>query len=259
MNLSLWLSTLFATASGVNAATYNTISNQYNCFRSMDGMMDSMNDLASDNPSLVTISDIGDSYLKNNPGRKDGDYDIPTGGYDIHAIKITASNSARQSNQNQKGKMLITSGVHAREWAPPELLARFIEMLVNGYDDNADITWILQHVEIHAILYVNPDGRYMAEKYPELYWRKNLNPSGGCKSDGEYGVDINRNMDFMWAFEDGSSNSPCESDYHGKRAESEPETKALADYARDLFPEDQRKKNPEGQKDESFREDVTGM
>lgn len=218
--------------------------------------MDSMNDLARDYSSLVTISDIGDSYLKKNPGRQNGDYDIPTGGYDIHAIKITASDSTRQSNQ--KGKMLITSGVHAREWAPPELLARFIEMLVYGYDDDADITWILQHIEIHAILYVNPDGRYMAEKYPELYWRKNLNPSGGC-DDEEYGVDINRNMKFMWAFQDGSSDDPCESDYHGTRGESEPETKALADYARNLFPEGQRKTDPEGQKDVAFGEDITGM
>lgn len=216
--------------------------------------MDSMNKLANDNPSLVTIEKIGESYLKNNPGRPNGDYDIPTGGYDISVIKITAP--GRPSNK--KGKMLITSGVHAREWAPPELLARFIEMLVNGYDDDADITWVLKHTEVHAILYVNPDGRFMAEKYPELYWRKNLNPNGGC-GDDEYGVDINRNMDFMWSFQDGSSNNPCDSDYHGNKAESEPETQALVDYARDLFPIGQRKKNPESQKNTPFGEDITGM
>lgn len=220
----------------------------------MDGMMESMNDLAGNNPSLVSISDIGDSYLKKNSGRQNGDYDIPAGGYDIHAIKITAPGGS----SNDKGKMLITSGVHAREWAPPELLARFIEMLVNGYDDDADITWILQHTEIHAILYVNPDGRYMAEKYPELLWRKNMNPNGGC-GDDEYGVDINRNMDFMWAHQGGSSNNPCDSDFHGNAPESEPETKALADYARALFPEDQRKNDPEGDKNKPFGEDITGM
>lgn len=255
MNISLWLSAIFTTTAFSGAvAGYETISDQYDCFRSMDGMMESMEDLANEHPSLVTIGDIGDSYLKKNPGGQNGDYGIPTEGYDIHAIKITASGSP----SNEKGKMLITSGVHSREWATPELLARFIEMLVNGYDEDADITWILQHTEIHAILYVNPDGRYMAEKYPDLYWRKNMNPNGRC-GDDSYGVDINRNMDFMWAFQDGSSNDPCESDFHGSAPESEPETKALADYARALFPKGQRKNDPEGDKDVPFGEDITGM
>ncbi len=99
----------------------------------------------------------------------------------------------------------------------------------------------------------------MAEKYPNLQWRKNLNPNGGCRDDTGYGVDINRNMDFMWAYRDGSSDDPCQSDYHGREAESEPETRALADYARSLLPEGQRKNDPEGQKNTPFGEDITGM
>lgn len=154
--------------------------------------------------------------------------------------------------------MLLTSGVHAREWAPPELLGRFVELLVRGYDSDAELTWILEHVEIHAILYVNPDGRYIAEKYPELYWRKNLNPDGGC-GDDEYGVDINRNFDFMWGERSGASHVPCDSDYHGTKAESEPETTAVAEYARELFPRGQRKDNPEKDMGKAFGEDNTGM
>eukprot|EP00581_Thalassiosira_minuscula_P010332 CAMPEP_0183702650 /NCGR_PEP_ID=MMETSP0737-20130205/684_1 /TAXON_ID=385413 /ORGANISM="Thalassiosira miniscula, Strain CCMP1093" /LENGTH=618 /DNA_ID=CAMNT_0025929297 /DNA_START=169 /DNA_END=2025 /DNA_ORIENTATION=- len=234
---------------------YDTIQGR-SCFRSLDGMMESMNDLSNNYPDLVSIEDIGDSYLKNNNGRPDGKYDIPLGGYDIYALKVTDSKSARQSNA--KGKMLITSGVHARELATPELLGRFVETLVHGHKKDADITWILQHNEIHCILYVNPDGRYMAEKYPNLRWRKNLNPAGGC-GDDSYGVDINRNMDFMWAYADGSSRNPCDSDFHGRAAETEPETQALADYARRLFPASQRKKNPESERNKPFGEDITGM
>lgn len=222
--------------------------------------MDSMFYLSEDHPGLMAITKIGESYLKQNEGQKFGKYDIPTGGYDIYAIKVTASDSNVKSND--KGKILITSGVHAREWAPPELLARFIEMLVHGYNtDDAEITTILQRTEVHAILYVNPDGRYMAEKYPELYWRKNMNPNngGGCRSSGGYGTDINRNFDFMWGDQLGASDSPCDSDYHGKSPESEPETQALASYAKSLFPESQRKNNPEKQMNEPFGEENTGM
>ncbi len=143
MNLSVCTFGLLATATLGVDASYDKISNQYKCFRSMEGMMESMNDLARDHPSLVTISDIGDSYLKNNEGRQIDGYSIPDGGYDIYAIKVTAPGAG---SSNDKGKMLITSGVHAREWAPPELLGRFVEMLVRGYDDDdadADITWVL--------------------------------------------------------------------------------------------------------------------
>ena len=155
--------------------------------------------------------------------------------------------------------MILTSGVHARKRAPPKLLAQVIELLVNGYNVDADITWVLQHTEIHAILYVNPDGRYMAEKYPELSWRKNLNPGNARCGDTSYGVDINRNFDFKWGDQDGASDNPCDGDYHGKSRESEPETKALAEYAKSLFPVSQRKSNPEKQMTVPFGEQVTGM
>lgn len=244
---------------GVGGAStrFGTI-NGHSCFRSMDGMMDSMNYLAEKNPKLMTINKIGESYLKNNEGRNDGMYEIPKDGFDIFAMVVSDSGSALPSKD--KGKALFTSGVHAREYAPPELLARFIEKLVEGHGKDAEITTILQRTEIHVILYVNPDGRWMAEKYPNLYWRKNLNPRGGssCRDD-KYGVDINRNFDFFWSDPMGASSNPCASDYHGGSAESEPETQALAHYARKLFPIGQRKSDPEKDMNVPFGEGISGI
>jgi len=256
MNIPLSLSFLLAAAVGVAARTYETIEGRP-CFRSMAGMMDSMFYLAEDHPDLLTISDIGDSWLKNNEGRHDGKHEIPDGGYDIYALKVTASDSKARRSED-KGKMLVTSGVHAREWAPPELLARFLESLVHGYNVDADVTSILRTTEIHAMLYVNPDARFMAERYPDLYWRKNMHPIR-CGGGYEYGVDINRNFNFMFGDQNGASNDPCADDYHGPGPESEPETKAMAEYARRLFPEAQRKRDPVAQRNEPFGEDVTGM
>jgi hypothetical protein len=76
--------------------------------------------------------------------------------------------------------------------------------------------------------------------------------------DDEYGVDINRNFDFMWGERSGASHIACDSDYHGESAESEPETQALAKYARDLFPKGQRKDDPEGDMNVPFGEENTG-
>lgn len=250
----LLLGNILDAATSRSLQTYETISGR-SCFRSLDGMMQSMQDLAARYPHLITIEAVGESFIKKHGTSginltKLG-YDTPPG-YDIYAFNITASNSTRQSFD--KGKMLITSGIHAREWATPELNARYIEMLVQGYQVNADITWILERNEIHAILYLNPDGRFIAEKYPSSMWRKNLNPVGCGK-----GVDLNRNFDFMWGDTKGSSANPCLDTYHGPSANSEPETQALVNYAMKLFPKGQRKKNPEKQKDEAFGEDITGF
>lgn len=183
-----------------------------------------------------------------------------------------------------------------REYAPPELAMRFAEKLINGYDEDPDITWILQHTgkqldsynmcidmnslacrsvilismvqlfnnaiyilpstEVHFIIHVNPDGRYVAENYRDLSWRKNLKDRDGCNSGEDYGVDINRNFDFNWGDRDGASNDPCASDFHGDFPESEPETQAVASYARSLFPASQRRNNPLS---EPAGEDAIGM
>ena len=131
-------------------AQYDTI-NGHDCFRNLKGMTESMFDLVQKYPHLSSVSDIGDSYLKSSNTNND-DYDLPQDGYDIYAMKITASDGPHQSSA--KGKALIIAGVHPREYAPPELVMRFAEMLLDGYDVDSDITWLLQHTEVHLIFHV---------------------------------------------------------------------------------------------------------
>ncbi len=96
-----------------------------------------------------------------------------------------------------------------------------------------------------------------------MLWRKNLNfgsGNDGCNElFGNPGVDLNRNFDFRWGDLNGSSSDPCADTYHGPSAESEPETKAVSEYAKQLFPEGQRKADPEGETDVPFGEDITGI
>lgn len=63
----------------------------------------------------------------------------------------------------------------------------------------------------------------------------------------------------MFSNGDGASDNGCDSDYHGTGPESEPETKAVADYARALFPEGQRRDDPEKQMYDSHGEENMGM
>lgn len=237
------------------ATSYATIDSR-SCYRSIEGINQSMKDLATKYPNLVTVEAIGESFIKKNGGGGNNKNESP--GFDIYAVNVTDAKSVRKSSQ--KGKLLITASVHAREYTPTELLARFIEMMVEGFTTNdAQIKTILRNTEIHAIIHVNPDGRYKAENFPDSYWRKNTDPSGNCKDDTSYGVDINRNFDFMWGDTSGASNNPCADDYFGSSANSEPETQALVNYAKRIFPESQRKSDPEKQMDVALGDDIMGM
>jgi hypothetical protein len=93
---------------------------------------------------------------------------------------------------------------------------------------------------------VNPDGYRIVE--PHVYFpimhRKNADNDDGCSAfpstvDTQVGTDINRNYPYMWGCCEGSSTDPCEQDFRGPEALSEPETQALVAQLGKLFP-DQR-------------------
>jgi len=74
-------------------------------------------------------------------------------------------------------------------------------------------------------------------------------------------VDLNRNYDFMWGELKGANTSgdECDNTYHGRNPFSEPETNTVADYAKQLFPAEQRRDDPEGSMDVAFGDDVMGI
>eukprot|EP00804_Cyclotella_cryptica_P007423 CCRYP_002628-RC/>CCRYP_002628-RC protein AED:0.04 eAED:0.04 QI:260/1/1/1/0.75/0.6/5/5197/651 len=224
-------------ANAISSRSYSNIPG-FDCFHDIQGMTDAMFDLEKEYPDLVSIQSIGKSFSQD----------------DIYAMKITV-----KGKSSSKGIVLLTGGVHAREYAPPELLMRFATDVLEKYDKDADTTWILEHTEIHIVFYVNPDGRHKAEEEPNTMWRKNVDPGNDKCSDSTFGVDINRNFDFLWGDINGASKYPCDDDYMGTSPASEPETQALTEYAKSLFPEAQRKSDPVGQMDEPFGEDIMGL
>jgi carboxypeptidase T len=113
----------------------------------------------------------------------------------------------------------------------------FAEELVNGYGNDADITSILDHAEVYLLFHANPDGRAIAEVDEGILWRRNTNPNGFVCT--KFGVDLNRNYPFMWDFDNPNavvSDNPCDDTYRGPSAGSEPETMAVADFGRSIFP-----------------------
>jgi hypothetical protein len=194
----------------------------YPCYRTVEETFTTAESLVASRPDLASWVDIGDSWNKV--------HGAPGAGYDLRVLVLTNS-----AVPGPKPKLMILGGIHAREYTTAELVTRFAEMLVAGHGVDPEISWLLDHHEAHLALQTNPDGRKMAET--GLSWRKNVNDTACGTSD--YGVDLNRNFLFEWGCCGGSSGSGCTQTYRGTSAGSEPETHAVQDYLRSIFP-DQR-------------------
>jgi len=191
------------------------------CYRTVEETYASARAIARRNQQFATWTDIGDSWEKLTPGGLSG--------YDLKVLKLTNS-----AIPGPKPILIINAAIHAREYTTAELVMRFAELLMDQYGDNADVTWFLDHQEVHLVLQANPDGRKKAEV--GSLWRKNTNPSG-CGSPSSWGIDLNRNYPYNWGCCGGSSGSPCSETYRGQSAASEPETQAVRNYVVATLPD----------------------
>lgn len=150
-----------------------------------------------------------------------------------NAIRVVVIGNKAVIKDRKVPRMVTTSSIHAREYTPAEISARFTEWLVTSYGTDATATWLLNNNEFHFILHANPDGRKLAEQAVGS-WRKNANLEDAfCKGQPlKSGVDLNRNFPFGWNSTKGagSSGSSCAETYRGKTAASEPETEAIVKY-----------------------------
>ncbi len=189
------------------------------CYRTVEETYFSLSELAAAHPKLASWIDIGDSWRKSASGG--------AAGYDIQTLVLTNKN-----HPGPKPRFYLMASVHAREYATAELAARFAEYLVENYDQNADITWLLDYFEVHITPIANPDGRKIAEQ--GVYWRKNINNTDGCLNPILWGTDLNRNSSFKWGGA-GASQDACYETYRGSSPASETETRAIQDYVSSIF------------------------
>jgi murein tripeptide amidase MpaA len=170
---------------------------------------------------------------------------------------------ATATGENRR-KVLLTGGAHAREWVPPDALVTLLARLLDAYVAGSDLTipaftdtaatpdvpyaaatiaaaevkGIVEGVELFVLPCINPDGRAFTQSSPaNAMWRKNRRPppSGStCR-----GVDPNRNTDIAWDYEryysrsgaaaNSASKDPCDPQvYVGPAAASEPEVRNVA-------------------------------
>ena len=127
--------------------------------------------------------------------------------------------------------LLITGLHHAREPTGMVAALAFVDGLLDSAarEDGAAVA-LLARRAVWIVPSVNPDG-YAANlkqwgNRGAMMLRKNRRP--GCTENPDVGVDLNRNYDFEFQFDDqGSSPVRCAEDYRGSHAFSEPESVAM--------------------------------
>ena len=194
----------------------------YTCYPRVEEVFSEVDRLIAARPDLGNWIDIGDSWEKTQG----------TGGYDLRVLKLTNA-----AVPGPKPKLFVNAGIHAREYTTTPLVLEFARRFVNGHGVDADLTWILDHHELHLLLVTNPDGRKQAEA--GILWRKNTNRNYCGATSTSRGADLNRNFGFGWNSTNGSGSSgnACAETYRGPSGASEPETQAIEAYIRSLWPD----------------------
>jgi hypothetical protein len=214
----------------------------YGGYKSVEEIYAFLDQKVAQFPNLVEKIHIGDSWCKSNPGACV--LPSPWNGYDLFVLHIT--------NRNIPGPKPVfwaDGDIHAREIATPEVVMRMIDYLLNNYDTNADVHWLVDYHDIWLMPEVNPDGHHIVEaggggNSPYLYRKNGDNVGGGgCAwpptASSHFGVDNNRNFPFKWGCCGGSSGLVCDQTYRGTSAGSDPEDMAIVNKIRTLVP-DQR-------------------
>ncbi len=146
-------------------------------------------------------------------------------GRPIHWVRI----SDNPNDDEDEPEVLYDALTHAREPMGLMQMTFYMWYLLENYETDDEIRFIVDNTELYFVPIVNPDGYVYNETIEPNgggLWRKNrrLNP------DGTYGVDLNRNFGFGWGYDDQGSSPIFESGvYRGPEANSEPETQMLQD------------------------------
>ncbi|MBT8449941.1 MAG: hypothetical protein KJO69_09635, partial [Gammaproteobacteria bacterium] len=171
---------------------------------------------------------------------------------DIWAYVLSDPDNRMDDSTQVEGAILQNGGIHAREWASPEVVTGIIERFAENENDNWVYQYLLQNLNMVVIPVLNVDGFLQTQRYPNQalqttfasdpstwprdgrFRRKNMRNTDenlSTESDALNGTDLNRNHNPFWASSNRSSNLAGSLVHHGIGAGSEPESQALYEAA----------------------------
>jgi len=144
-------------------------------------------------------------------------------GRPIYYVKLSNNVSY---NDPKKPQVLFNALHHAREPEGMESELFFMWYLLENYNTNDSIKFLVDNTQMYFVPCVNVDGYTYNQTTNSTgggMWRKNRRHN----SDGTYGVDLNRNYGYHWV----QSTTTSADDYSGTAGFSEPETQIMEGFA----------------------------
>ncbi|KAK8759586.1 hypothetical protein V5799_002782 [Amblyomma americanum] len=180
------LAMLWCVAPGANGASYGRnqwlwVPFKYHDYEAMTGVLINATTVR---PDLATMYSIGQSRQ----------------GRELWVLLLTSRST---NNKLLKPSMKYVANMHGNEVVGKELMLHLIAHLINGYDTDPRIRWMLDNTNVHIMPSMNPDGMSISREGQCVGLRGRYNSAG---------VDLNRN------FPDPS---------HTVRTVEEPETAAV--------------------------------
>jgi hypothetical protein len=177
-------------------------------FHTYPEMVDEIQAVAAAHPDIVDLFSIGRTYK----------------GRQLWAAKVSDDVDADEAEP----EVLFDGLHHADEHMGLEMTLRILHWLTDGYGSSARITRIVDSREVWIVFAMNPDGAQFDIKGGRFhYWRKNRQPAPNSSA---VGTDLNRNYGYRWGLAGRTSRNPEAITYHGPRAFSAPETRAMRDF-----------------------------
>lgn len=176
-------------------------------------MLDVLDDMAAQYPNLIsTRAPLGTQTIDGN---------------DIFWIRLSDNPTVDEETEPE---VLYTALHHAREPNSMSQMIFFLWYMLENYDTDPEVQYLVDNVEMYFVPCVNVDGYlYNEETDPNGggFWRKNRREN----ENGTFGVDLNRNYGYEWGINDtGSSPNPDNQTYRGTGPFSEPEAQAIKDF-----------------------------
>ncbi len=182
-------------------------------FLTLDQAMEHLDSMAARYPDLITVREPLDLLSHNSR--------------QMFWVRLSDNPNVNEDEP----EVLYTGMHHAREAIGMQLLIYYMYYLLEHYETDPEVQYIVNNFELYFIPVINVDGyAYNIQNSPNGggMWRKNRRNN----DDGSYGVDLNRNYGYMWGYNNsGSSPTPSDDTYRGPSAFSEPEIQNIRDFS----------------------------